>query len=124
MKLGSATVFFLHLVINAMALVHKQSFPLRKPLSSKLRASQAVHSFHREFALYASKEPSFSSLRPVPKNAHRFVFMRHGESAFNQANIFTVRYISFVECHNDILSLDSCVCLFSLAFNFPVVFIN
>jgi 2,3-bisphosphoglycerate-dependent phosphoglycerate mutase len=30
-----------------------------------------------------------SRLPPVPTNCHRFVLMRHGESAFNNANIFT-----------------------------------
>lgn len=30
-----------------------------------------------------------SSLPPIPKNCHRIVLMRHGESAFNNANIFT-----------------------------------
>lgn len=30
-----------------------------------------------------------SSLPPIPKNCHRIVCMRHGESAFNNANIFT-----------------------------------
>ena len=30
-----------------------------------------------------------SSLPPVPENAHRIVFMRHGQSSFNDANIFT-----------------------------------
>jgi 2,3-bisphosphoglycerate-dependent phosphoglycerate mutase len=32
---------------------------------------------------------STSSLPPVPKNAHRVVLMRHGESEFNNANVFT-----------------------------------
>jgi hypothetical protein len=30
-----------------------------------------------------------SRLPPIPNNCHRFVLMRHGESAFNNANIFT-----------------------------------
>mmetsp|Transcript_15287 Transcript_15287/g.28543 ORF Transcript_15287/g.28543 Transcript_15287/m.28543 type:complete len:409 (+) Transcript_15287:96-1322(+) len=30
-----------------------------------------------------------SRLPPVPEHCHRFVLMRHGESAFNNANIFT-----------------------------------
>lgn len=30
-----------------------------------------------------------TSLPPVPKNSHRIVLMRHGESEFNNANIFT-----------------------------------
>lgn len=30
-----------------------------------------------------------SSMPPVPKNAHRVVMMRHGESEFNNANVFT-----------------------------------
>ena len=30
-----------------------------------------------------------SSLPPVPENTHRIVLMRHGESEFNNANIFT-----------------------------------
>ena len=33
--------------------------------------------------------PSTLSLPPVPMDAHRFVMMRHGESEFNNANIFT-----------------------------------
>eukprot|EP00471_Norrisiella_sphaerica_P009701 CAMPEP_0184496150 /NCGR_PEP_ID=MMETSP0113_2-20130426/33234_1 /TAXON_ID=91329 /ORGANISM="Norrisiella sphaerica, Strain BC52" /LENGTH=414 /DNA_ID=CAMNT_0026882663 /DNA_START=116 /DNA_END=1359 /DNA_ORIENTATION=- len=32
---------------------------------------------------------SISSLPPLAANAHRFVLMRHGESEFNNANIFT-----------------------------------
>jgi 2,3-bisphosphoglycerate-dependent phosphoglycerate mutase len=32
---------------------------------------------------------STSSLPPVPKNSHRVVMMRHGESEFNNANVFT-----------------------------------
>lgn len=36
----------------------------------------------------AQYEPS-SSLAPVPDHAHRIVLMRHGESAFNNANVFT-----------------------------------
>jgi 2,3-bisphosphoglycerate-dependent phosphoglycerate mutase len=34
----------------------------------------------------SSKTPT---LPPIPPNAHRFVLMRHGESEFNNANIFT-----------------------------------
>lgn len=30
-----------------------------------------------------------TSLAPVPDDYHRVVFMRHGESAFNNANVFT-----------------------------------
>ena len=33
--------------------------------------------------------PSTSVLPPVPNNAHRIVLMRHGESEFNNANVFT-----------------------------------
>jgi hypothetical protein len=34
-----------------------------------------------------------TSLPPVPENAHRIVLMRHGESEFNNANIFTGTYL-------------------------------
>jgi 2,3-bisphosphoglycerate-dependent phosphoglycerate mutase len=40
----------------------------------------------------ASFQPSSKTaqtLPPIPPNAHRFVLMRHGESEFNNANIFT-----------------------------------
>jgi len=33
--------------------------------------------------------PTVTSLPPVPENAHRIVLMRHGESEFNNANVFT-----------------------------------
>jgi Histidine phosphatase superfamily (branch 1) len=44
--------------------------------------------------LAASKSPidasnTVSRLPPLPDHCHRFVLMRHGESAFNNANIFT-----------------------------------
>jgi hypothetical protein len=42
--------------------------------------------------LHQSRHSSTSattSLPPVPANVHRVVFMRHGESEFNNANIFT-----------------------------------
>jgi 2,3-bisphosphoglycerate-dependent phosphoglycerate mutase len=38
----------------------------------------------------ASDQPSKTqTLPPIPPNAHRFVLMRHGESEFNNANVFT-----------------------------------
>lgn len=39
--------------------------------------------------MYMSEAVSVSSLPPVPENGHRFVLCRHGESEFNNANIFT-----------------------------------
>ena len=33
-----------------------------------------------------------TSLAPVPDNSHRVVLMRHGESAFNNANVFTGKF--------------------------------
>lgn len=30
-----------------------------------------------------------TTLEPVPDHAHRLVLMRHGESEFNNANVFT-----------------------------------
>jgi 2,3-bisphosphoglycerate-dependent phosphoglycerate mutase len=41
--------------------------------------------------MYASGLPSkkAQTLPPIPPNAHRFVLMRHGESEFNNANVFT-----------------------------------
>lgn len=33
--------------------------------------------------------PTVTSLPPVPENTHRIVLMRHGESEFNNANVFT-----------------------------------
>jgi 2,3-bisphosphoglycerate-dependent phosphoglycerate mutase len=39
----------------------------------------------------ASDQPAKAAqtLPPIPPNAHRFVLMRHGESEFNNANVFT-----------------------------------
>lgn len=47
---------------------------------SALKATQKVE-------LYGGKPET--SLSPVPENSHRIVLMRHGESEFNNANIFT-----------------------------------
>ena len=66
----------------------------------------------------ASKESSSSnskrtrpetSLPPVPEHAHRIVLMRHGESEFNNANIFTVRRV-FWDYWYDILIPRLLVC--------------
>ena len=37
----------------------------------------------------STSSPTAPTLPPIPFNAHRFVLMRHGESEFNNANIFT-----------------------------------
>lgn len=46
---------------------------------------------HRYFTLNSSKQSlqSMISLPETPPNSHRVVFMRHGESEFNNANVFT-----------------------------------
>ncbi|GKZ00674.1 hypothetical protein MPSEU_001019500 [Mayamaea pseudoterrestris] len=74
------------------------SMALLMPLSTALlilkspkRRVVAVISRHSK--LYSSSRSAAAqtttSLPPVPSNSHRVVFMRHGESEFNNANIFT-----------------------------------
>jgi hypothetical protein len=49
------------------------------------------------------KTRTATSLPDVPENAHRMVLMRHGESEFNNANVFTgwcdVALTQRGECH-------------------------
>ncbi|CAB9501872.1 3-bisphosphoglycerate-dependent phosphoglycerate mutase [Seminavis robusta] len=52
-----------------------------------LRRSLAVNGEQNE--VNSQKKRTETSLPPVPENAHRIVLMRHGESEFNNANIFT-----------------------------------
>jgi 2,3-bisphosphoglycerate-dependent phosphoglycerate mutase len=59
----------------------------RRTLSLRL----ATSSLHAAKPQGASDQPSKTAqtLPPIPPNAHRFVLMRHGESEFNNANVFT-----------------------------------
>lgn len=57
------------------------SFGGSRSLSSILAASESSSDVKRTRPV--------TSLPPVPENAHRIVLMRHGESEFNNANIFT-----------------------------------
>jgi hypothetical protein len=52
---------------------------------------KALHSTTSLPMMYVSSEgvKTASTLPKIPKNAHRMVLMRHGESEFNNANVFT-----------------------------------
>jgi hypothetical protein len=52
---------------------------------------KGVHSTTSLPMIHISKEgvKTASTLPEIPKNAHRMVLMRHGESEFNTANVFT-----------------------------------
>lgn len=60
--------------------------------------SNGINGYHTNGAInnisnkgddFSDKKKPKSSLPPVPPDAHRIVLMRHGESEFNNANIFT-----------------------------------
>jgi 2,3-bisphosphoglycerate-dependent phosphoglycerate mutase len=59
--------------------------------SSLYMTSDGVHGVNGEKTNSGSYHSSQTTptLPPIPPNAHRFVLMRHGESEFNNANVFT-----------------------------------
>jgi Histidine phosphatase superfamily (branch 1) len=56
---------------------------------SLVRAFVSTHRPNNRWTQRSLSAAKRSSLPPVPENAHRIVLMRHGESEFNNANIFT-----------------------------------
>jgi len=64
-----------------------RSFSLSSSSSSSSLAAKSTKSPHTSKPAPSGRPAT--SLPPVPENAHRIVLMRHGESEFNNANIFT-----------------------------------
>lgn len=56
---------------------------------NKFAASLLHMQTHDTTSSSLSSSSSSSALPPVPENCHRIVMMRHGESEFNNANVFT-----------------------------------
>ena len=88
-----STIPFLLLMV-AMILRHyvQNCRAFRRDVIAPFR-SLRHYSPSKIFALASSsgqdESNTVSRLPPIPDNCHRFVLMRHGESAFNNANIFT-----------------------------------
>ena len=61
---------------------------LQRLSSRRVRATVCRHMSSTD-AINGDSHTDSTSLAPVPENAHRIVLMRHGESAFNNANVFT-----------------------------------
>jgi len=77
------------LQVRAFSATTKGGVPFSRSWSRRLLSFKMVQ--NDPAGDTARKRPA-SSLPPVPPNAHRIVFMRHGESEFNNANIFTGAY--------------------------------
>ncbi len=97
-----------------MRIPHKRSFYwtmfitsiISSPASSfSLRVLPRVHELPRCYIVRRAMmttvnaaDGKSTSLAPVPDDYHRVVFMRHGESAFNNANVFTGRLRTVGRC--------------------------
>lgn len=71
---------FLHPPSHGLILYHRPRLSGAAATARKNASSTAADSLH---------PPESSSLPPVPPNCHRLVLMRHGESEFNNAHVFT-----------------------------------
>jgi 2,3-bisphosphoglycerate-dependent phosphoglycerate mutase len=75
--------------ISAMLLLSSPSAGLLRMMPSTSRIATHRQRLLAPTILKASFSEATTTLPTVPSGAHRVVFMRHAESEFNNANIFT-----------------------------------
>ena len=81
--------FHPRVLTRTMRKVPSRMIPLENRVQSLVRRIQTTSPLQLEFHVDSFGVKTASVLPEIPANAHRMVLMRHGESEFNNANIFT-----------------------------------
>lgn len=79
----------LAMLIILFAMMMSSSHAFRNVVISPLRRSLSTIRLAAVNGDTSINAKTVTSLDPVPEHAHRLVLMRHGESEFNNANVFT-----------------------------------